>query len=194
LLAVGRAVEKKGFNVLLDALAKLPADLHWRLTHIGGGELTGALREQSEALGLTGRIDWRGSTDQPAVLAAYREADVFVLPALVAANGDRDGLPNVLVEAQSQRLACLSTTTSAIPELILDGETGILVPPGDADALARALARLMADPATRLRIGEAGERRVRTHFDQRHEIVALLALFDASLDRDRRPQPLTVGV
>ena len=68
---------------------------------------------------------------QPEVLAAYREADLFVLASKVAKDGDRDGLPNVLIEAQSQRLACVSTDVSAIPELIEHGVTGLLVPPGD---------------------------------------------------------------
>ncbi len=155
-LTVGRTVAKKGFDVLLRALALLPADLHWRLVHIGGGSLRKRLRRQAEQLGLAGRIDWMGAQPQAAVLEQYRRADLFVLPCRVDATGDRDGLPNVLMEAQSQGLACLSTTVSAVPELIDDGRTGLLVPTEDPAALARAMARLIGDPALRFRLGEAG--------------------------------------
>jgi glycosyltransferase involved in cell wall biosynthesis len=164
LLSVGRAVPKKGYDDLLAALALLPPDLAWRFVHIGGGALAGALRQQAEQLGLAGRIEWRGACAQPDVLAAYRAADLFVLAAKVAADGDRDGLPNVLIEAQSQRLACVATTAAAIPELIEDGATGLLVPPGDPPLLAKALAELIRDPTRRAALGRAAEARVRTRF------------------------------
>src|SRR5690606_10608374 len=99
LLSVGRAVEKKGYDLLLAALALLPERLHWRLTHVGGGPLRAALERQAAALGLVGRIDWRGAEAQAEVLAQYRCADLFVLASRIARDGDRDGLPNVLVEA-----------------------------------------------------------------------------------------------
>jgi glycosyltransferase involved in cell wall biosynthesis len=101
---------------------------------------------------------------QPEVLAAYREADLFELASKVARDGDRDGLPNVLIEAQSQRLACVSTAVSAIPELIQQDVTGLLVPPGDPVALAETLERLIRDPEERARLGAAGEHHVRRHF------------------------------
>ncbi|MGH7029981.1 MAG: glycosyltransferase family 4 protein, partial [Stellaceae bacterium] len=164
LLSVGRAVAKKGYDDLLAALALLPAGLFWRLVHIGGGELGASLRDRAETLGLSSRIAWRGALTQPEVLAAYREADLFVLAAKVTGDGDRDGLPNVLMEAQSQRVPCVATDISGIPELIVDGATGVLVPPGDPPALARALADLIGDPARRATLGAAGERRVRGAF------------------------------
>ena len=181
LLTVGRAVEKKGLDTLLDALARLPGDLHWRWLHVGSGELLPALKAQAAALGLDGRIEWRGAQPQPSVLALYRRADLFVLPCRVARDGDRDGLPNVLVEAQSQRLACISTSVSAVPELISDRETGILVPPEDAAALAGALAALVRDPDLRERLGRAGERRVRGHFSHSGGIAYLHGLFAAGV-------------
>jgi glycosyltransferase involved in cell wall biosynthesis len=98
------------------------------------------------------------------VLCRYADADLFVLASRVARDGDRDGLPNVLMEAQSQRLACVSTHVSAIPELIRDGETGLLVAPGDIDGLARAMGRVICDPQLRMRLAKAGERRVRAEF------------------------------
>ena len=146
--------------------------------HVGGGGLARrALKDEAARLGLAGRIEWRGARPQPEVLAAYRAADVFVLAAKVAPDGDRDGLLNVLVEAQSQRLACVSTRLSGIPELIADGETGLLVAPGDRAALAAALARLIADPALRARLGAAGEARIRRAFDADIAIEALAARF-----------------
>ena len=172
ILSVGRAVEKKGYDGLLEALARLPGDLDWRFVHIGGGPLRRNLKNHAQRLGIGGRIEWRGAQPQAAVLAAYREADLFVLASRVAADGDRDGLPNVLMEAQSQHLACLATAISAIPELIEDGTTGRLVPPGDAAALARALEALMRDPAERRRLGAAGAERVREAFSM-----------DAGIDR-----------
>lgn len=165
LLSVGRAVPKKGYDDLLAALALLPKDLAWRLVHIGGGGLTTSLKAGAARLGIADRIEWRGARPQPEVLTAYREADLFVLAAKVAPDGDRDGLPNVLVEAQSQRLACIATRLPGIAELIEDGATGLLVPPADRAALAAALARLIADPALRNRLGDGGERRVATAFD-----------------------------
>jgi glycosyltransferase involved in cell wall biosynthesis len=180
LLTVGRAVEKKGLDILLAALALLPAGTHWRWTHVGGGGLAKDLDAQARRLGLAARIDWRGAQDQQAVLAHYLAADVFVLPCRVARDGDRDGLPNVLVEAQSQALACLSTPVSAVPELIEDGRSGLLVPPDDPAALAQGLMRLIADPALRSRLGAAGAARVRQEFDHQAGIDRLAQLFDAS--------------
>ncbi|MGY0791254.1 glycosyltransferase [Azospirillum argentinense] len=164
LLSVGRAVEKKGFDLLLDALARLPAGLHWRWTHIGGGDRLSALKAQAAALGLEGRIDWQGAKAQDAVIAQYRRADLFVLPCRTARDGDRDGLPNVLMEAQSQGLACLSTRAAAVAELIEDGVTGTLVDPEDFVALAGALESLLRDPARRAALGAAGAARVRRDF------------------------------
>lgn len=164
LLSVGRAVEKKGFDLLLDALARLPAGLHWRWTHIGGGDRLSALKAQAAALGLEERIDWQGAKAQDAVIAQYRRADLFVLPCRTARDGDRDGLPNVLMEAQSQGLACLSTRAAAVAELIEDGVTGMLVDPEDFVALAGALESLLRDPARRAALGAAGAARVRRDF------------------------------
>jgi glycosyltransferase involved in cell wall biosynthesis len=164
ILSVGRAVEKKGLDDLVQALAHLPASLEWRFVHIGGGELGTTLRRQAEGLGISDRIEWRGALAQPEVLAAYRDADLFVLASKVAKDADRDGLPNVLMEAQSQRLACISTDTSAIPELIQQGVSGLLTPPANPIALAEAIATLIRDPARRAIFGTAGEHRVRSLF------------------------------
>jgi glycosyltransferase involved in cell wall biosynthesis len=172
LLSVGRAVAKKGYPDLLDALAALPAHRHWRFVHIGGGADATALKAKAAALGLADRIEWRGAAAQADVLAAYRAADLFVLASRIAGDGDRDGLPNVLMEAQSQRLACLATRVAAIPELIEHERTGLLVEPGDVAGLAAALDRLVSAPDLRLRLAAAGSLRVRERFG-----------FQATIDR-----------
>jgi glycosyltransferase involved in cell wall biosynthesis len=180
LLAVGRAVEKKGLDDLVEALALLPPSLAWRLTHVGAGPLAAKLAALAEARGVADRIDWLGARNEAEVLALYRSADLLVTPSRIAADGDRDGLPNVLVEAQSQGVAVLTTPVSGIPELVEDGANGVLVPPADPAALARALASLIADPAGRARMGAAGREVVARRFDS----AAGLDLIAGRLARD----------
>ncbi len=160
LLSVGRLVAKKGYHDLLRALANLPPDLHWRLTHIGAGPLAGALKRQGYHLGLGNRIDWRGAQAQRQVIAAYADSDVFALASVIAGDGDRDGLPNVLLEAQYMQLAVVATRVSAIPELIEHQTNGLLVDAGDIAALSLALASLMRDPERRAVYGARGRERV----------------------------------
>jgi glycosyltransferase involved in cell wall biosynthesis len=181
LLAVGRAVDKKGFDDLLRALALVPPERHWRLNHIGGGPLQRELEDTARALGIGDRIQWLGPKSHAAVLDAYRTADIFALPCRISADGDRDGLPNVLLEAQSQKLACVSTRVSGIPELIEDGVTGFLVEPRAPAALANALSRLIADPALRRRLGEAGFARTTSAFSMDAGADRLAARFSANM-------------
>lgn len=164
ILSVGRLVEKKGYDDLIEALALLPRGLAWRLVHVGGGPLKERLKRLAARRGLADRIEWHGAQPQDVVLQRYREADLFALACRVGGDGDRDGLPNVLMEAQSQGLPVVSTRLSAVPELVVDGESGLLVEPGDRRALAAALERLIVDPARRGVLGEAGLARVRARF------------------------------
>jgi len=177
LLSVGRAVPKKGFDDLLAALARLPADCHWRLSHVGGGIVKSGLKEVAVRLGLADRIEWLGAQPQERVLACYRQADLFVLASKVAADGDRDGLRNALLEAARQRLPIVATALPAIGEFLSDGESALLVPPGDPAALAAALARLIAEPALRRRLAAAAEARLRRDFDAEHTIARLARRF-----------------
>ncbi|HUK10337.1 MAG TPA: glycosyltransferase family 4 protein [Stellaceae bacterium] len=177
LLSIGRAVEKKGYEDLLQALALLPRGLHWRFVHVGGGARLKRLKRLAERLGLSSRIEWRGAQAQEAVLVAYREADLFVLASRVAADGDRDGLPNVLMEALSQRLAVVASDLPGITELIEDGATGALTRPGDPTGLAGILARLIADPETRARFGSSGASLVRSRFQLDRGIDVLATRF-----------------
>lgn len=165
LLTVCRAVEKKGLDDLMAALAALPKDLAWRWTHIGGGPLRKQLAAEAERLGLADRIEWLGARAQADVIEAYRTSDLFILPSKIAGDGDRDGLPNVLMEAATQALPLLATDVAAIPEFIDHGQCGWLVPPGDPAALSTALAEMIVKPDWRLTLGRAAEARVKANFD-----------------------------
>ncbi len=181
LLSVGRLVEKKGYDDLLEALARLPAELDWRFEHIGGGKLARRLAARAEALGLAPRIAWRGKRAQDEVIAAMRAAHLFVLPSRIAADGDRDGLPNVLMEAASQELPILSTRVSAIPEFVPDDAHGRLVPPGDPEALAAAILELAGDPGRRAAMARAARARLHARFGMEAGIADLDARLRALL-------------
>jgi glycosyltransferase involved in cell wall biosynthesis len=187
ILSVGRLVEKKGTDVLLEALARLPPSLNWKFVHVGGGPLKRALERRARTLGISERVTWRGSLTQDELLIEYRNADLFALASRVARDGDRDGLPNVLAEAQMQALACVATRVSAIPELVRDAQTGLLVEPNDPDALARALETLIKSPARRRALGLAGQSRVIESFGLDANIEQLARKFGlAAAGADRR--------
>jgi glycosyltransferase involved in cell wall biosynthesis len=164
ILSIGRKVEKKGYDDLLTALARLPPALHWRFEHVGAGELSDPLKAQAAALDIADRCTWHGAQPQKAVFAALARADLFALAAKKAADGDQDGLPNVLMEAAHQGLAIVSTRAAAIGEFISDGDNGLLVAPGAPDELATALARLVGDPDLRQRLASRASEIVRTRF------------------------------
>ena len=164
ILSVGRLVDKKGFDDLLAALAMLPQGLVWRLDVVGSGALDTKLRGQAEALGIGDRVRWHGSLPHDRVAALFADADLFALASRISVGGDRDGLPNVLMEAQLLGAACVATRVSAIPELVEHEVNGLLVLPRDPAALAAALGRAIADPALRARLAEAGRRTVTARF------------------------------
>ncbi len=175
IVSVARAVPKKGLDVLLHALALLPPDFHWRFEHCGGGPELAGLQAMARRLGLEERVRWHGPGPQSRVLELLRRADLFCLPARVAPDGDRDGLPNVVLEAMSQKLPVLATPVGAIAEAVIDGCTGRLVPSEDAEALAAALLELGRDPGRRLRLGRAGRARVERRFRFEHGVVRIAA-------------------
>ncbi|WP_240453972.1 glycosyltransferase family 4 protein [Chachezhania antarctica] len=175
LISVGRLVEKKGFDRLIAALALLPDDLDWHWTHIGGGELGDALKAQAATAGVADRITWLGALPQDEVVAALRAADLFILPSRVAESGDRDGLPNVLMEAASQRLPILSTPVAAIPEFIDSGTHGLLVE-DSPDALSTAITDLARDPARAAAMAEAARDRLLKDFAMAPGIETLSGL------------------
>ncbi len=172
LMSVGRLVEKKGFDNLIAALALLPARIDWHFTHIGGGALHDQLTQQAKRAGIAHRITWRGACDQPEVIAAMRAADLFVLPSRIAADGDRDGLPNVLMEAASQHLPILSTAVSAIPEFIQSGTHGLLTP-DTPEALSQAITTLTDNPDRARKMADAALIRLKSDFGMTPGIARL---------------------
>ena len=192
LLCVARLVEKKGVDVLLDACAALRgAGLEFSLDIIGDGELAPQLRRRSAELGLEGVVTFRGALPHEQVVATMHGSDVFVLPCRIAADGDKDTLPTVLLEAMACGLPCISTPIAGVGEIIADRETGCLVAPGDAHLLVAAMTRLMSEPATRLRMGRAARRRAEQLFDVRGNVAVLHGWFEeAALEsRTRAPAP-----
>ena len=140
----------------------------------------------ADDLRLSDRVHWRGPQPQEVVLENYRSADLFVLPSIIAKNGDRDGLPNVLLEAQSQGMACISTRLPGISELIADGKTGILVDPGDVKALSTVISNLAQDPKRRTQLGSAALRHVQERFSMVEHIghlASLLGLLPTDKDK-----------
>lgn len=180
IVSVGRLVPKKGFDVLIRAVGQL----HRRGVAV---ELVVAGETGSEAvaladlvcdLGLDGVVQFRGTVSQAQLLTELRRSSVFALACRVDDDGDRDGIPNVLVEAMAAGLPAVSTTVSGIPELITDGVNGLLVPPDDPAALADALRRLARDPELAQRLARAGTAAVHERFDGErlaHQLVDLFA-------------------
>ena len=164
LLAVGRFQPKKGYATLFEAVARVRAEI--RLTVVGYGPLEASPPRSCRGArpGGTGSRG-AGALDQPAVRAQYRASDLLLHASEVAPDGDRDGLPNVVVEALSQGLPVVATRAAAIPELVRDGLHGQLVPPGDVGGFAAAIERLARDPAARHRMGAAGIERVADGWD-----------------------------
>lgn len=171
--AVGRLVEKKGFRVLLDALAALrDGGVDARLTLAGDGELAPDLRRQTARLGLSDRVRMPGPLPQDEVSELLRASDVFVAPCIVGSDGNADGLPTVLLEAMATGVPCVSTSVTGIPEVVVDGETGIVCPPGDALALAHALRRIAEGEADVAALSAAARELVERRHDARAQARA----------------------
>ncbi len=172
LFSVGRFVEKKGYHILIEALAILRGrDVPFRSEIAGDGPLYEELAAKAETVSLRDSLEMPGALPQERVKAMLGEADVFVLPCVTAKSGDRDGVPVALMEAMALGVPVVSTTVSGIPELVTDEETGLLVAEGDAEALAGALERLVADPALR----EALSRRARKTIEARFNLETIAA-------------------
>jgi glycosyltransferase involved in cell wall biosynthesis len=182
ILSVGRLVPKKGYDDLLEALKLLQQrGVEFTFNHIGGGELNDAVRRQIQTLGLQSRVNLLGTLPRQEVLNQYQRSHCLVLACKVAANGDRDGIPNVLVEAMAVGLPVISTRVSAIPELVEDGVNGTLVEPANPHALANALHTLLTQPHRLTAMVERARIRVEKRFDNRRCIVHLHDLFRAAL-------------
>jgi colanic acid/amylovoran biosynthesis glycosyltransferase len=179
LLCVARFQEKKGLDTLLDACARLrDRGLPFQLRIFGDGPLRAALAAQIDALSLAGHVHLGQPIPQEAVAAEMRACHAFVMPCRRDRTGDMDGIPTVFMEAMASGRPVVSCAVSGVPELVRDGETGLIVPPDDPDALADAVTRLAADGALRARLAPAGRALVERQHDQAQNarrVVALLA-------------------
>lgn len=166
ILSVGRLVPKKGFPTLIRALDRLTGtEPAFRCQIFGGGPERSMLEALAAELGIRDRITFVGARPQDDVIAAYRRATMFVLAPVVLDDGDRDGIPNVLVEAMAAGVPVVSTRISGIPELIEDGCDGLLVEPSDPDALAAAIRTLLTDAELAERLAAAARGKVENCFD-----------------------------
>ncbi|MBZ6076311.1 glycosyltransferase family 4 protein [Microvirga puerhi] len=192
IVSIGRAVAKKGFGDLLKALAALPPDLHWRFVHVGGGELLDSLKAQAKRDSIADKVAFLGPKAQPDVVALLQQADIFTLPSRKARSGDQDGLPNVLMEAASQKLAIVASDFAGIPEFIRDDIEGALVPPGDWEALSNALNLLAREPERRISYGAAAFERLRRDFSMDGGIDMLEERFRTISDQRITSEPVAV--
>jgi len=181
ILTVARLVEKKGLPTVFRALRLLLDQGHpIRYCLIGDGEDRRPILELLDRLGVGQVTEWLGTQPHEVVLDEYRKADLFVLGCQVARDGDRDGLPNVFLESMAMRVPVVATKVWAIPELVEDGRSGLLVPPEQPQAMAAAMVHLLTDMSLRRRIIAGAHDRVRNEFDNRLLIAKLGALFEGA--------------
>ncbi len=165
--SVGRLVEKKGFDVLIDAARILAeaGETSMRVTIAGGGPEDERLKEMVEALPKDAKVELIGEIDNDMVMEMMNNADVFALPCRVARSGDRDGIPVVLMEAMARGRCVISGGLETIAELIEDGVSGVMIPPGDLDHLVDSLKKLGNDRGMVDDLGRAARRRIEDEFD-----------------------------
>ena len=182
ILSVGRMVEKKGFDTLLRAYALMrDQGLKFRAVLYGDGEKRAQLEALVRQLELHDIVEMPGSILQDELVEVYRQADMFAIACQILENGDRDGLPNVLVEAAAMEVPIVSTDVSGVPELIDDGINGFLVPSRDPQALAERMAKLLLDPQLRREFAQAGRERVLRDFDLQNNTHRILGLFHETM-------------
>jgi glycosyltransferase involved in cell wall biosynthesis len=189
ILAVGRLVEKKGFADLLEACSLLSGrGRAFRCRIIGTGLLQSELQAQIDRLGLREQVELVGPLPQGEVIREIHGAAALAVPCVIAKDGDRDGLPNIIQEALALGTPVVSTDVTGIPEVVRDGETGLQVPQRDPPALAAALDRLLANPELRVRLASEGRRLIEAEFDIHRNTEHRRAMFRASLAERRSAQ------
>ena len=181
----------KGHHVLVDAIARLArAGEAVELDVVGDGPRRGALERQCAQLGVATRVHFLGGLTEPAVAEILDQADAFAQASVVQRNGDTDGIPVALMEAMAAGVPVVASRVSGVPELVRDGETGLLAPPGDAAALADALRTLRAEPEAAIERAGAARALVEEQFAVEGQSSRLLALIRAS---SRSPRPGATG-
>jgi glycosyltransferase involved in cell wall biosynthesis len=179
IVSVGRLVAFKGFDDLIDACAELARRrIDFVCNIIGDGPLRKTLQAKIEQLDLSSRVNLLGSLSQDAVLEKLQAADIFALASTTDAHGATDVFPTVILEAMASARPVVSTRLAGIPELVVDGQSGTLAPPGDSSALAHALEELLRDPELRLRSGNAGRARIEQHFRIEQTVAPLVKMLE----------------
>ena len=194
IVAVGRMIEKKGFGVLVsacDLLAK--RNVAFECEIIGTGELEAGLRAQIERLGLSQRVRLAGPRPQQEIIERVQAAAVMAAPCVVGGDGNADGLPTVLLEAMALGTPCVSTDVTGIPEVLRDGETGLLVKQHDPAGLADALQRLLADAALRVALAGRARALIEHDFDIRRNAARQWASFVGAMHGQPAPEPDPMG-
>jgi glycosyltransferase involved in cell wall biosynthesis len=184
IVSVGRLVAFKGFDDLIDACAELARrQIDFVCDIIGDGPLRETLQAKIEQLDLSSRVNLLGSLSQGAVLEKLQAADIFALASTTDAQGATDVFPTVILEAMASARPVVSTYLAGIPELVVDGQTGMLAPPGDSIELAQALEQLLRDSELRLRFGHAGRARIEQHFRIEKTVAPLIEMLEPSCSR-----------
>ncbi len=197
ILGVGRLVEKKGFDTLIRACAYLRQwEIDFQCEIVGKGNMRESLNALIADHSLTEQVKLVGPKPQDAVLEEYRRAAIFALPCIIGSDGNRDGLPTVLLEAMATETPVVSTTLTGIPEIIDHNKNGLLVPPNDPLMLANALADLLRNPAQRQELGQAACQKVAQTFEVRQNVTQLHQWLaepvEAAADFEIMPQPLLI--
>ncbi|EEX49806.1 glycosyl transferase, family 1 protein [Pasteurella multocida] len=184
ILSVGRLVAKKGFSVLLDALAILKQrEVSMHCTLVGDGGLRGQLLEQIERLNIQDVVDMVGPMPQPEIIKFMKSANMMIAPSVISEDGDRDGLPTVLLESMALGTPVISTQVAGIPELVQDGVTGLCVPPNDPEALADAIERLLDDPELCKTLSLNSRALIESEYDEDKNVAVLQQLFSAAINK-----------
>ncbi len=178
ILTVARLTPKKGLPTIYQALAELQRrGIRFQHTLIGDGDDREKILRMISSLGLDDHCRWLGTQTHDEVLRHFKTSDLFVLGCEIAENGDRDGIPNVLVESLAMGVPALSTTISAIPEILIDGKTGMTVPPSEPEQLAEAMLRVLTDQQLRQRLIAGGQELVKDQFDNSRWTEELAGIF-----------------
>ena len=189
LLSVGRLKEQKGFPYLIEACHRLDrAQVDFECVIVGDGPERRTLERLIDRCGLKRRVRLLGTKTQSEIFDLYRRADIFVLPCVIGQDNDRDGIPNVIIEAYAMCLPVVSTSICAVPEIVRDEETGLLARERSVEDLLEKIRRLADDAALRDRTGSAGRRWIEARFDIRRNVEELGALF-----RRRLASPTSTG-
>lgn len=185
ILTIGRLVEKKGHKYIIKTIAEI-IKKHRNIEYIiaGDGPFGSKLEDLISELRIKGYIKFLGVVDQNEVLKLYKQAHIFALPSITANNGDQEGIPVVLMEAQAAGLPIISTFHTGIPEAVVDGKSGFLVPEKDVDALTEKLEYLIEHPEIWPDMGQYGRKFVEEHYDINKLNQRLVKIYNVLLNDD----------